>query len=162
MDLSNITISSLTSEPEDLTVIRAQSGLPTEHNSRHTDDGFWIDPKRLPNCVPLPVTKKPRASWVWDQGHAIGVQKDRDVTRFWLCKKCYNAGTEPRSSYLIRAPGGTTKVIDHLEKSHSFDREGNQKALRRGVSQTIYNTCGAGSSECTTPYSTRRGGSKPT
>lgn len=131
MDLSNITISSLTSEPEDLTVIHAQSGLPTEHNSRHTDDGFWIDPKRLPNCVPLPVTKKPRASWVWDQGHAIGVQKDRDVTRFWLCKKCYNAGTEPRSSYLIRAPGGTTKVIDHLEKSYSFDREGNQKGTAK-------------------------------
>jgi hypothetical protein len=40
MDLSNITISSLTSEPEDLTIIYAQSGLPTEHNSRYTDDGF--------------------------------------------------------------------------------------------------------------------------
>jgi hypothetical protein len=37
MDLSDITTSSLTSEPEDLTVIYAQSGLPTEHDSRHTD-----------------------------------------------------------------------------------------------------------------------------
>jgi hypothetical protein len=66
MDLSNITISSLTTELEDLTIIHAQSSLPTEHNSRHIDDGFWIDLKRLPNCVLLPVTKKPRASWVWD------------------------------------------------------------------------------------------------
>jgi hypothetical protein len=62
MDLSNITISSLTTEPEDLTVIHVQSSLPTEHNSYHTDDGFWIDLKRLPNCVLLLVTKKPRVS----------------------------------------------------------------------------------------------------
>ena len=82
MDLNDITISSLTSELEDLTVIYAQSGLPTEHDSRHTDNGFWIDLKRLTNYVPLPVTKKPRGSWVWDYGHGLGVYKNGDIIRY--------------------------------------------------------------------------------
>ena len=79
MDLSDTINSSLTSELEDLTVIHAQSSLPTSHDSRHTDDGFWIDPKRLPNCVVLPTAKKPRSSWIWEHGHGLGVQKDGDI-----------------------------------------------------------------------------------
>jgi hypothetical protein len=57
MDDSNITISSLTSEPDDLTLIHAQSGLPITYNNRRTEEGFLIKESRLPNYVPLPATK---------------------------------------------------------------------------------------------------------
>ena len=132
MDLSDITNSSLTSEPEDLTVIHAQSGLPTAHDSRHTDAGFWIDLKRLPNCVVLPTAKKPRGSWIWEHGYGLGVQKDGDILRYWLCKSCYNGSVPlPRTSYLIKSERNTTKVIDHLEKSHGFDREGKTRPTKK-------------------------------
>jgi hypothetical protein len=131
----------LTSEPEDLTVIHTQSGLPTEHDSRHTDDGFWIDLKRLPNCVALLSAKKPRGSWIWEQGHGLGVNKNNDIVRYWLCEKCYGAGLPvPRSSFLIKAEKNTTKVIDHLEKLHGFDREGNIRPSKKRKASNLYDT----------------------
>jgi hypothetical protein len=132
MESCDITISSLTSEPDDLTLIHAQSGLDTAHDSRHTDTGFRIDPVRLPNCVVLPASKKPRGSWIWEHGYALGVQEDGDVPRYWLCKSCYNSSVPlPRTSYLIKLERNTTKVIDHLEKSHAFDREGKTRPTKK-------------------------------
>jgi hypothetical protein len=63
---SDITISSLTSESDDLTVLRAESGLPTEQHSRRTEEGFSIDASKLPNRVLLLAVERPPTSWVWN------------------------------------------------------------------------------------------------
>jgi hypothetical protein len=39
--------SAFTSELDDLTIVYAQSDLTTSHDSRRTEEGFLIDPKRL-------------------------------------------------------------------------------------------------------------------
>ena len=57
MDDSNITISSLTSELDDLTLIHVQSGLLITYNNCRTEEGFLIEESRLLNYVPLPATK---------------------------------------------------------------------------------------------------------
>lgn len=59
------TDSAFTSELENLTELHQLSGLPTEHESRRTAQGFLIRGNRLPNCVPLPSTKKNTLrSWI--------------------------------------------------------------------------------------------------
>ena len=128
MDLSNITISSLTSEPEDLTVIHAQSGLPTEHQSRRTPGGFLIRGDRLPNCIPLPGNKKLLRSWIWQYGESVGyIDNNKDVTKQWVCLICYNKTPTPsQSTMMIPTDKTTTKVIDHLEDLHQFDRLSNK------------------------------------
>jgi hypothetical protein len=40
--------SAFTSELDDLTIVHAQSDPTTSHDSRRTEEGFLIDPKRLP------------------------------------------------------------------------------------------------------------------
>ena len=57
MDDSNITISSLTSELDDLTLMHVQSGLLITDNNCRTEEGFLIEESRLLNYVPLPATK---------------------------------------------------------------------------------------------------------
>jgi hypothetical protein len=97
MDPSDITISSLNSEPSslnsepnDLTLLYARSDLPTTHETRRTQEGVLIEQSRLPNCVPLPTTKKTLGSWIWQHGHAIGVLDKHYVAhRHWLCAICY-------------------------------------------------------------------------
>jgi hypothetical protein len=118
MDSKQLTISSLTSEPDDLTFIHAQSDLPTIHETHRTQEGFLIEPSRLPNCVPLPATNKGQRSWVWDHGIAIGkANEDQQIQRYWLCKICYNGTViHPLTHYLIPCPKGTTKAIDHLQR----------------------------------------------
>jgi hypothetical protein len=130
MDQSDVTISSLTSEPDDLTLVHAQSGLPTTHKTRRTQEGFLIDQKRHPGCTPLPASKHPATSWVWDQGIALGSpDKNGEIQRHWLCKICYFGGVHhPKSYYLIKAGDTTTKVITHLEK-HGFNRKGEHQPL---------------------------------
>lgn len=64
MDFEDVTVSSFTTEPENLTEIHQSSGLPIEHHSRRTEAGFVIKASRLPNCVPLPACKIPPRSWV--------------------------------------------------------------------------------------------------
>jgi len=127
MESSDIITSSLTSEPDDLTFIHAQSGLPTTHETRRTPDGFLIEPSRLPNCVPLPASKKSLGSWVWQHGHAIGVlDKYQVVHRHWLCNTCYSDSTKhPLPTYLLPAMKNTTKAMDHLQR-HGYDRAGNK------------------------------------
>jgi hypothetical protein len=127
---TDITISSLTSEPDDLTLLHAESGLPTAHQMRRTTEGFLIEASRLPSCIPLPASKKPPRSWVWDQGIALGKAIDGDIYRHWLCKICYNNGAvrHPLAHYLLLASDNTTKVINHLEQRHGFDRKGKQRS----------------------------------
>jgi hypothetical protein len=56
--------SAFTAELDDLTIVHAQSELTTSHDSHRTEEGFLIDPKRLPRCVPLPANKRALDSWV--------------------------------------------------------------------------------------------------
>lgn len=128
MDLKDPTESSLTSEPDDLTELHQSSRLPTEHHSRRTESGFVIRASRLPDCVPLPASKIPLRSWVWDQGIAVGLLNDKqEVLKHWLCTVCYHKDVPPiLSTYLINAEKTTTKAIDHLEDIHQFDRLGNK------------------------------------
>jgi hypothetical protein len=132
MDPSDVTISSLTSEPEDLTVMHTQSGLPTEHTTRRTTDGFLIEANRLPHCVLLPASIKPSRSWVWDHGIALGRAHSGEIIRHWLCKTCYN-GTirHPLTHYLLPAAENTIKAINHLQQRHGFDRQGNTVVKKR-------------------------------
>jgi hypothetical protein len=125
MDPCDITTSSLTSEPDDLTFIHTQSNLPTVHESCRTKDRFLIEQSKLPGCVPLPASKYPSTSWVWEQGIALGApDKNKDIQRHWLCKTCYFGGVSHlRAFYLIKAESSTTKVINHLQ-GHDFDRKG--------------------------------------
>ena len=80
----------------------------------------------------LPTTKKPRGSWIQEHGYSLVVQKDRDILRYQLCKSCYNSSVPLlRTSYLIKLERNTTKVIDYLEKSHSFDHKGKTQPTKK-------------------------------
>ena len=120
--------STLTSEPENLTELHQLSGLPTKHDSRRTTQGFLIRGDRLPNCVPLPSTKNALRLWIWQHGWYIGYKSEnQEVTKQWLCKTCYDkCPPPPLSSYMICTEKTTTKVIDHLEDLHQFDRSGSK------------------------------------
>ncbi|KAM0708104.1 hypothetical protein Q7P35_004753 [Cladosporium inversicolor] len=72
MDNDNLTISSLTTEPDNLIELYRLSGLPTTHDSRRLESGFLIRADRLPNCVPLPGSKIERRSWIWLHVEALG------------------------------------------------------------------------------------------
>jgi hypothetical protein len=140
MDPSDITISSLTSEPDDLTVIHAQSGLLTTHETRRTQEGFLIDQTKLPNYTPLPASKYLATLWVWDQGIALSApNKNGEISRYWLCKICYFGDVHhPKSFYLIKAGDTTTKVITHLER-HGFNRKGEHKPLDTSKKRKVNN-----------------------
>ena len=128
MDYDDYTNSGLTSEPDNLTEIHQLSGLPTVHESRTTESGFVIRGSRLANCVPLPATKTANRSWVWVHGYAIGcVDDNKEVIRHWLCKICYNKVTPPPiSSYLLKAEKNTNRPLNHLQRFHQFDKDGNK------------------------------------
>jgi hypothetical protein len=128
MDLEDFTESSLSGEPDNLTALHQLSGLQTTHHLRRTETDFLIRGDRLPNCVPLPANKIPPRSWIWDHGHAIGrLDKKNKVLKQWLCKICYEKDDPPRlSSYMLCTETTTTKVINHLEDIHHFDRLGNK------------------------------------
>lgn len=128
MDPEDSTSSFLTTEPDDLTELHQLSRLATEHHSRRTDTGFVIRASRLPGCVPLPASKTGHRSWVWDQGIYLGQLNDHnEVLKHWLCKTCYEGDVRhPLSTYLLCTEKTTTKVIDHLEEFHQFDRLGNK------------------------------------
>lgn len=68
MVLDQVTVSSFTATPDNLTQIHAESDLQTVHISRHTHCGFLIKESRLPKCIPLPANKVSRRSWVWEHG----------------------------------------------------------------------------------------------
>jgi hypothetical protein len=131
MDSEDHTESSLTTEPENLTELHQLSGLPTKHESRRTTQGFLIRGDRLPNCVPLPGTKNTLRSWIWQHGWYIGYKNDnKEVTKQWLCKICEDKQpTPPLSTFMICTEKTTTKVIDHLEDLHQFDRSGSKLLL---------------------------------
>jgi hypothetical protein len=49
------------------------------------------------------------------------------VLKHWLCKICYDSDVRhPLPTYLLCTEKTTTKVIDHLESLHQFDRSGNK------------------------------------
>jgi hypothetical protein len=124
MAFEDCTVSSLTTELDNLTELHQISGLPTEHYSRRTPSGFLIQADRLPKCIPLPALKKQPRSWVWDHGVVLDYVNDKkEVTKQWLYKICYNKDPPPiLSTYMIAADKTTTKAIDYLEEYHQFDR----------------------------------------
>lgn len=128
MASEDCTMSSLTSEPDDLTALHQLSGLQTEHQSRRTKTRFLIKADRLPNCVLLPISKIPLRSWIWDHGVALGyITHKKDVHKHWLYQICYNKEVPPPlSSFMISTEQTTTKVITHLVDLHQFDRLGNK------------------------------------
>lgn len=129
MAFEDRTDSALTTEPDNLTELHQISGLPTEHSSRRTETGFVVRASRLPGCIPLPARKTPHRSWIWDYGHSIGrLNEAGKPIKHWLCKICYNK-EDPKpilSTYLLSTLNNTTKIIDHLEDLHQFDRLGNK------------------------------------
>jgi hypothetical protein len=128
MASEDCTDSSLTSEPSNLTEIHHLSSLVTVHETRRTETGFIIRANRLPNCVPLPALKTPSRSWIWDHGVALGhINDQHEVLEHWLCKTCYDSDVRHLlPTYLLCTKKTTTKVIDHLESLHQFDRSGNK------------------------------------
>jgi hypothetical protein len=57
MDLELLTVSSLTTEPDNLTALHQNSGLQTTHESRRTDTGFLIREDRLPPNKAMQTTR---------------------------------------------------------------------------------------------------------
>jgi hypothetical protein len=135
MASEDCTESSLSTEPDNLTELHQISGLPTEHQSRYTETGFVIRASRLPSCVALLARKTPHRSWIWDQGYSVGRPDDKGkLVKHWLCKSCYDKEPPPRlSSYLLSTHNNTTKILNHLEDLHQFDRLGNK--LHQAVSK---------------------------
>lgn len=127
--------SALTSEPDNLIELHELSGLPTEHRSRRTKTGFVIRASRLPNCVPLPANKKAHRSWIWKHGESVGYCEDNtSITKCWVCIACYHKDPIPKiPTFLLSVEKNTTKIIDHLEDLHQFDRLGNK--LHQSVSK---------------------------
>jgi hypothetical protein len=128
MDLDNRTESAFTTEPDNLTELHQLSSLQTAHRSRRTETGFIVRESRLPNCVALPAEKIPRRSWIWQHGYIVGRRNDQnEVLKHWLCKHCYYKDPPPvLSTYLLPTARNTTKIIDHLEDIHQYDRLGNK------------------------------------
>ena len=62
MDDDNLTISSLTTELDNLIELHRLSRLPITHDLRQLKSGFLIRADRLPNYVPLPGSKIERRS----------------------------------------------------------------------------------------------------
>jgi hypothetical protein len=124
MASENCTDSPLTTEPDNLTELHQLSGLQTTHLSRRTETGFVVRESRLLGCIPLPARKTPHRSWIWEYGHSVGRLNDNKVIKLWLCKICYKKD-DPRPAkptYLRSTTNNTTKIIDHLEDLHQFDR----------------------------------------
>ena len=133
MTSEDLTESALTSELDNLTALHKESDLQGSHDSRRTDTGFLIRASRLPNCVLLPGTNILNRSWIWEHGVLLGYRKnDNDIKKHWLCKSCYDTDEiqHPLLSYLLNVEKRTTKVIDHLENLHGFDRISNKRLLR--------------------------------
>lgn len=129
MDLDDVTVSSFTAEPDNMTQLHTQGRVPTVHISRHTDCGFLIEESRLPKCVPLPSSKISRRSWVWDHGILIGrLHNHSEVIPCWLCTDCYHQpqGMRPESlsTYLLKASHATNRIIDHMVEHHYYSRKG--------------------------------------
>jgi hypothetical protein len=126
MDLELLTVSSLTTEPDNLTALHQNSDLQTTHESRRTDTGFLIRADRLPGCVTLPASNIPTRSWIWDQGILLGYRNKHDeILRHWLCRSCYDSKVpHPISTYLKNVEKNTNKALDHLQLVHGYDRKG--------------------------------------
>jgi hypothetical protein len=127
MNSDALTISSLTTEPDDLTALHQNSDLQVAYDSRRTETGFLIKASRLPNYVPLPATNITARSWIWDHRILLGYRNnDNEVLKHWLCKICYHSDVHhPLPTYLLNVEKNTTKVIDHLSEDHYYDRKGN-------------------------------------
>lgn len=131
MASEELTISSLTSEPDDLTDLLQQTPLQIAHVSRHTKSGFLVKEDRLPGCVPSPIGQTPLHSWIWHHGHAISCRNDaRQWTRYWLCQYCYDKmvlhPTEratTKSAFMIPA-APTSRPAIHLQSKHNLDATG--------------------------------------
>jgi hypothetical protein len=132
MDPELLTVSSLTTEPDNLTALHQNSGLQTTHESRRTDTGFLIREDRLPRCVTLPASNIPTRSWIWDQGVLLGYRdKHNEILRHWLCRTCYDSQVpHPLSSYLKNVEKNTNKALDHLQLVHGYDRKGVKQHTR--------------------------------
>jgi hypothetical protein len=126
IDLELLTVSSLTTEPDNLTALYQNSGLQTTHESRRTDTGFLIREDRLPRCVTLPTSNIPTRSWIWDQGVLLGYRdKHNEILRYWLCRTCYDSQVpHPLLTYLKNVEKNTNKALDHLQLVYGYDRKG--------------------------------------
>jgi hypothetical protein len=120
------TDSSLTTEPDNLTLLHQQSGLPTNHTSRRTQGGFLVGGPRLLNFIPTPVDiKRPLHSWVWKEGHAITRLSPNGVSEnFWLCERCYNSPTNCPEKQYLKPAAPTNLTQRHLSKHHGFNLDG--------------------------------------
>lgn len=130
MDDDQHTVSALSTEHDDLTVIFPQTGLPGTHNSRSTDEGFVVKRNRLPNCVPTPVLRKALTSWIWDHGHPISrINDEGDYEKHWLCKICYTRraatpiGRVTVNDKFMMPCASTTRPARHM-KHHGYNEDG--------------------------------------
>jgi hypothetical protein len=64
MDPELLTVSSLTTKPDNLTALHQNSGLQTTHESRCTDAGFLIREDRLLRYMTLPASNISTRSWI--------------------------------------------------------------------------------------------------
>jgi hypothetical protein len=126
------TVTSLTTEPENLTELLLESGLELEHENRRTNHGLVVREANLPGFIPTPPTKRPTTSWVWRHGHAISKRvSPQKLSPKWLCKICYTKAVERKSDIKITSesdfmfPANPTSVpIRHMESEHQYQSDG--------------------------------------
>jgi hypothetical protein len=132
MNSDAFSVSSLTTEPENLTALLLESGLQLEHENRRTNLGLVIRETNLPGFVPTPPSKRPTTSWVWLHGHAVSFKdSSNNLTAQWLCRSCYTEtlAAKPTAKISLTSdfvyPANPTNVpMRHMESKHGYLSDG--------------------------------------
>jgi hypothetical protein len=147
MNSDAFSVSSLTTEPENLTALLLESGLQLEHENRRTNLGLVIRETNLPGFVPTPPSKRPTTSWVWLHGHAVSFKdSSNNLTAQWLCRSCYTKtlAAKPTAKISLTSdfvyPANPTNVpMRHMESKHGYLSDGTlpTEVYKRSKKRTI-------------------------
>ena len=132
MTPDQLTVSSFTSEPDNLTELFNNTALPGLHDSRRTQGGFLVAGALLQGFIPTPInSNRPLTSWVWKQGEAISKKDEKGyVVNYWLCRECFESKLQHPQKHWLKAAAPTSTPQRHLIKYHNFDENGVKTAPR--------------------------------
>ena len=122
MATEGFTISSLTSEPDNLTALGEAAGLQHARECRRTSNSFLVSSTRLEGFISTPPHKRPKKSYIWKDGVGQAVTNIKTGKKFWLCRHCYD-NPVPQPIVLVETDS-TTPAIRHLQSRHNYDEKG--------------------------------------
>jgi hypothetical protein len=132
MNSDAFSVSSLTTEPENLTALLLESSLRLEHENRRTNLGLVIRETNLLGFVPTPPSKRPTTSWVWLYGHVVSFKdSSNNLTTQWLYRSCYTKtlAAKPTAKISLASdfvyPANPTNVpMRYIESKHGYLSDG--------------------------------------